>query len=70
MTPLHWAVNEGHIDVVEFLLTSNADVNAKNALGATPLHLAAFKGNKGLARLLMNNKAQVNATNNDGENAC
>lgn len=28
-TPLHWAVDRGHISVVEILLSKNADVNAK-----------------------------------------
>lgn len=28
-TPLHWAVDRGHFDVVETLLDKNADVNAK-----------------------------------------
>lgn len=28
-TPLHWAVDRGHLDVTELLLGRNADVNAK-----------------------------------------
>lgn len=28
-TPLHWAVDRGHFNVVELLLSNNADVNAK-----------------------------------------
>lgn len=28
-TPLHWAVDRGHLDVVEVLLKGEADVNAK-----------------------------------------
>jgi len=28
-TPLHWAVDRGHFNVVEVLLNRNADVNAK-----------------------------------------
>ena len=37
-TPLHWAALSGHKDVVELLLASKAEVNAKNNDGQTPLH--------------------------------
>lgn len=43
-TPLHLATYFGHIDVVEHLLSRNADVNAINENGDTPLHKAAFIG--------------------------
>lgn len=28
-TPLHWAVDRGHLNVVELLINRNADVNAQ-----------------------------------------
>jgi len=28
-TPLHWAVDRGHLNITELLLSRNADVNAK-----------------------------------------
>ena len=28
-TPLHWAVDRGHLNITEFLVRKNADVNAK-----------------------------------------
>lgn len=28
-TPLHWAVDRGHLDVIEMLTSRKADVNAK-----------------------------------------
>ena len=28
-TPLHWAVDRGHLNITELLVTKNADVNAK-----------------------------------------
>jgi len=28
-TPLHWAVDRGHLNVTELLVSKNADVNAK-----------------------------------------
>jgi len=30
MTPLHYAVREGHLSVVEYLVNQKADINAKN----------------------------------------
>lgn len=43
-TPLHLATYFGHRDVVECLLSRNADVNAINENGDTALHKAAFIG--------------------------
>lgn len=28
-TPLHWAVDRGHLDIAEALVSKNADINAK-----------------------------------------
>lgn len=28
-TPLHWAVDRGHLNITELLVSKNADVNAK-----------------------------------------
>lgn len=43
-TPLHLATYFGHLHVVEYLLTRDADVNAINENGDTCLHKAAFIG--------------------------
>jgi hypothetical protein len=40
-TPLHLAAANGYKSMVEFLLTTKADVNAKDNAGSTPLHQAA-----------------------------
>ena len=29
-TPLHWAVNEGHVDVVRYLVEQGANINFKD----------------------------------------
>ena len=65
-TPLHRAVESGHTDVVELLLTHGADVNAKAGGESTPLHLAAGYGYKDVAKFLLTNKAEVNAMDNGG----
>ena len=40
MTPLHYAVGEGHTKVVELLIANGANVNAKNNWKGTPLDIA------------------------------
>ena len=47
-TPLHFAANEGHKAVVEFLLSNNGDPNIKDETGSTPLHRAALARRMGV----------------------
>jgi len=65
-TPLHIAAFNDRKDVVEFLLASKADVNAKAKNGSTPLHLAAAAGHKDIVELLLNAKADIDALDNEG----
>ena len=70
-TPLHCAAYGGCNEVVELLIESGADVNAKivnakienanDVNGMTPLHEAAFGGYKEIAELLIAKGADVNA---------
>jgi ankyrin repeat protein len=64
-TPLFYAAEADHKDVVELLLTNKADANAKDCFGNTPLFCAASMGNKDVAELLLANKAEVNAKCSD-----
>ena len=41
MTPLHYAVGEGHTEVVELLIANGADVNAKMLDAGDNLHARA-----------------------------
>ena len=65
-TPLYGAAQWGHRDVVQLLLASKAEVDAKNLIGFTPLHAAAAAGHKDVAELLLASKAEVNAKAGDG----
>nr|GEV48554.1 acyl-CoA-binding domain-containing protein 1-like [Tanacetum cinerariifolium] len=69
-TPLHWAVDRGHIDVVELLLSRNADVNLKDNEGQTPLHYAAVCERKEIGELLVKRNAGTDIKDNDGKYPC
>ena len=46
MTALHFAVQEGHVDVCKYYIDNlDGDKNPPNHKGKTPLHDAAFQGN-------------------------
>ena len=64
-TPLHWAAQKGHTDIVQALIAKGADVNATVTdgicKGQTPLHRAAENGHTDVAELLIEAGANVNA---------
>jgi ankyrin repeat protein len=41
MTPLHWAAQEGYVDMAELLIAKGAAVNAKDDEGRRPLRVAS-----------------------------
>lgn len=65
-TPLHDAVVDGDIVQVQQLLSSGADVCARDASGWTPLHLAAQDNAVEIAEILMNAGAAVDAQDSHG----
>ncbi len=70
MNPLCVAVNNGHDEVAQLLLSvEGVDVNIGNQLGNTPLHIAAMKGNEKMARLLLEKGADPNIKNLSGDNS-
>jgi len=58
--PLHLAVINGKPSLVETLLESRANVDAKSETGVTALHLAAAMGHSEIIRKLIDQKAKVN----------
>ena len=66
MTPLHYAADEGHTEVVELLIANGVEVNGKDEDGRIPLHFAANSGHKEVVELLIANGADVNARDDDG----
>ncbi|KAL7146112.1 hypothetical protein ABFS83_06G019300 [Erythranthe nasuta] len=65
-TPLHWAVDRGHLNVTALLLEKNADVNAKDDEGQTALHYAALCERNAIAELLVKQGADIEIKDNEG----
>jgi ankyrin repeat protein len=66
-TALYYAAMQGKRDLVEFLLSRGANVNAKDKdYGFTPLHHAVGGGHKDVVELLIAKGADVNATDKHG----
>ncbi|OMO93537.1 Acyl-CoA-binding protein, ACBP [Corchorus olitorius] len=65
-TPLHWAVDRGHLKITEALLSRNADVNAKDHEGQTALHYAVVCEREDIAQFLVKQNADKNIKDNDG----
>ncbi|KAF9603978.1 hypothetical protein IFM89_039332 [Coptis chinensis] len=69
-TPLHWAVDRGHLKVAELLVSKKADVNVKDNEGQTPLHYASVCEREGIAEFLVNHGADKKLKDNDGYSPC
>lgn len=67
VTPLHSAAARNQLEVSELLLSSGANVNAKQEGDFTPLHAAAQSGSIEMARLLIKHGADVNAKTVEGK---
>ena len=65
-TPLHLALQRGHMEVARLLVEHGADATAQDDQGWTPLHWAVKEGNMDLACLLIENGAKATAQDNDG----
>ena len=65
-TPLCFAANFGHVDMVSFLIRKGAKVNASDRSKDTPLTFAARNGHVDVAKVLIDSGADVNWTRFDG----
>ena len=66
---LYWAVFENNTDVVNKLISKNADVNVRNNYYWTPLHAAAHNRNTDMMKLLLKHGAELSIRNNRGDTA-
>ena len=58
---IHESSENGHVELVEYLIAAGADVNAKGRRDRTPLHQAALEGHVDVVALLLENGAHVDA---------
>lgn len=68
-TPLHWAVDRGHLNVTELLLSKGGDINAQDNDGQTALHYAAVCERATLAEFLVKHRADIEIKDIDGNSA-
>jgi ankyrin repeat protein/uncharacterized membrane protein YgcG len=68
-TPLHHAAHQGQAECIKVLLAAGADVDAKDAAGATALHKACFNEHVACVRLLLDAKASIGAADVEGSTA-
>ncbi len=61
MTPLHVALDMGHVDIARLLLKHGADMNSRDNSRNTPLHLASEYGHLETVRLLVERGANIDA---------
>ena len=67
--PLNSAIARGHAAVARALIEGGANIEARNADGATPLIIAAFFGHEEIVRMLVHAGANLDAHNKMGYTA-
>jgi hypothetical protein len=69
-TPLMFAVENGHYDIMDMLLDCRGiDVNAQNSYGRTALYMAAMKNRTNMMKRLIQKRAQVDTRDFRSRNA-
>jgi len=64
MTPLAFACQYGHDDILELLIHHNININEKNHMGQTSFHIACRAGHENIVQLLLQ---QPNIDVNEGD---
>ena len=59
-TPLHLSCRSSSIQIVCYLISKGANVDARNKIALTPLHVATQCGHFAIVEILLNEKAEVN----------
>lgn len=65
-TPLSWAAQTGHVEIVRLLLEMGLDVKAEEKFRETALHRAAANAALTVARLLLEKGADIEAKTSEG----
>jgi hypothetical protein len=64
---LHVATENGHVTIIQMLISHHVDVNEADSDGITAMHLAVKNRHLGAVRLLLQHGADVNLQDNDGQ---
>lgn len=68
-SPLHVAVENGNLEIVQVLLNAGAKINSKNSEKRTPLMMLDEDANVELVNLLLRYKAKINLADKEGNTA-
>jgi hypothetical protein len=66
-TPLSWAAESGHTEIVQLLVEKGADIDSKDGSGRTALLWAAEKGHKEIVQILVEKGADIDSKNGSGQ---
>lgn len=66
-TPLHFAVSIQHMEIIDALISSGADLEKKDSKQNTPLHYAAGYGRVQALKFLLEAGADGSAQNETGK---
>lgn len=61
--PLHWAARVNNVEILQYLLEKEADINATNYIGNTPLHIALYHQSEDCIPLLLEKEADITIAN-------
>ena len=67
VTPVHAALDKGHLGVAMLLLERGADMGSRDSQGQTPLHIAVYRGYAEVVSLLIDRGADLNAEGSNRE---
>ncbi len=63
--PLHWAAQQGNLNIAKFLVEKGADIGAKDKNGRTSLRIAACNGSLDIVKFFLDKNASIEAKSND-----
>ena len=67
VTSLHFGARDGPVDIIEYLLSKQAELDIQDVDGETPLHWAVQYGRTGAVLILLSGQANPNVQNINGK---
>lgn len=68
-TPIFYAVENGHIDMVKLLMEKGAKINVRDDEGRGPLTMAAIKGNDAMVKAMVEAGGEIDSKGKEGMTA-